>query len=393
MSLLFRYRSAWILFGILLIAASLRSPITALGPILEPMSQALALSPVAAGLLATLPLLAFAFLSPLSTPVAARLGIEPALLLALLLLVGGIGLRSVGDVPSLFVGTAVLGCGIALGNVLLPALLKLRYPNRIPLLTGAYAMIMGLSATLASWFIVPLNQALGWRGALLSLGLLPVLAVIVWALCLRGQCHDSAISRPAMVGRSQPVPALWRHPLAWQVALFMGFNSVVFHTTNTWLPALLTEQGFSLAQAGRLHGGLHLSGAIAGLLLVPLMRVGLSASTLAAAISLITLLGYVGLWAAPAQAPIWIGVFGAGSGLILTLALSFIALRANSPLQAVALSAMVQSCGYLMAAVGPVLFGGLFAWSGSWHALLPLWWGLLLCTALFGALAGRERTL
>ncbi|HWT18300.1 MAG TPA: MFS transporter, partial [Variovorax sp.] len=57
-------RAALLIAGVLFIAASLRAPITTLGPLLEPVRESFALNASQAGLLTTLPLLAFALVSP-----------------------------------------------------------------------------------------------------------------------------------------------------------------------------------------------------------------------------------------------------------------------------------------------------------------------------------------
>jgi CP family cyanate transporter-like MFS transporter len=73
---------------------------------------------------------------------------ERSLFVALLLICAGIGIRSLPSAALLFIGTAVIGCGIALGNVLLPGLIKRDFPGQVARLTGAYSLTMGASAAL-----------------------------------------------------------------------------------------------------------------------------------------------------------------------------------------------------------------------------------------------------
>ena len=90
-----------------------------------------------AGLLFTLPLLAFGVLSPVVPQLARRFGMERMLLASLLLLAAGIVVRSAGTVAVLFLGTAVLGAAIVVSNVLLPALVKREFPQRVGLMAVA----------------------------------------------------------------------------------------------------------------------------------------------------------------------------------------------------------------------------------------------------------------
>ena len=94
-----------VIFGILFIASALRAPITGVGPILEVISHDLNLSPTLAGFITTLPLIAFAIFSPISSSIARKIGLELALMLALILITFGLGLRSLGTIIDLYIGS------------------------------------------------------------------------------------------------------------------------------------------------------------------------------------------------------------------------------------------------------------------------------------------------
>src|SRR5262249_41917076 len=139
-----------VLVGILLIASALRAPITGVAPMLGMIRETTGLSAAEAGVLTTLPLLAFAAISPFAAGLARRYGIEKSLFAAMLIVASGIALRSTGSISALFLGTATIGAGIAVANVLLPSLLKRDFPTRIASVTGAYAITSGLAQTVAS---------------------------------------------------------------------------------------------------------------------------------------------------------------------------------------------------------------------------------------------------
>lgn len=168
--------------GILMIATTLRVTFTGAAPLLDTIRSAYSLTTAQTGLLTTLPLLAFALISPLAAPVARRFGMERSLFAALLLICAGIAIRSLPSPYLLFGGTAVIGGGIALGNVLLPGLIKRDFPHSVARLTGAYSLTMGAAAALGSAMVVPLAlNGFGWQGALLMLMCFPLLALFMAA--------------------------------------------------------------------------------------------------------------------------------------------------------------------------------------------------------------------
>src|SRR5918994_6948093 len=163
-----RLRSFLLMLGIVLLAANLRPALTGVPPLIGQIRADTGISNGAAGLLTTLPLLAFALLSPVAPRVARRFGMERVLLASLVVLTAGILLRWAEAVAVLFLGTAILGAAIAVGNVLLPGLLKREFPERAGLMTSVYSASLGISAALAAGVSVPLAQldGIGWRGAL-----------------------------------------------------------------------------------------------------------------------------------------------------------------------------------------------------------------------------------
>lgn len=171
-------RPLLLLAGLLLIASNLRAPITGVAPLVETLQAVFSLSPAEAGLLTTLPLLAFGIVSPFTALFARRLGLERTLFAALLLIGGGIVLRSAGTVWGLYLGTAIIGVGIAVGNVLLPSLVKRDFPGRVAGVTGGCALTMGIASALASACVVPLADGLGWQLALGAAMLWPLLATL-----------------------------------------------------------------------------------------------------------------------------------------------------------------------------------------------------------------------
>lgn len=380
-------QGALLIAGILMIATTLRVTFTGAAPLLETIRSYYGLSTAQTGLLTTLPLLAFALVSPLAAGIARRFGMERSLFAAMLLICAGIALRSLPSAALLFAGTAIIGCGIALGNVLLPGLIKRDFSQHVARLTGAYSLTMGAAAALGSALVVPLAlHGFGWRGALLMLMLFPLLAFLIWLPQWRTTRSANLSSSRALHERG-----IWRSPLAWQVTLFLGLNSLIYYVIIGWLPTILISHGYSEAQAGSLHGLLQLATAAPGLAIPLILHRFNDQRWIAALVSLLCAVGAAGLWFVPGQAIIWTLLFGFGSGATMILGLTFIGLRASSAHQAAALSGMAQSVGYLLAACGPPVMGKLHDASGSWYLPLSGVTVLAIIMAIFGLYAGRDR--
>lgn len=379
-------RRTALLLGILLIAANLRVPITALPPLLGPIRDSFSLGTAAAGALTTLPLLIFALVSPLSAPLARRWGLERTLFAALAMIALGIGIRSLGMQWALYLGTAAIGAGIAVGNVLLPSLVKRDFAHHVTTLTGAYALSMGLAAALGSAVVIPLAHAQGWQGALAWLAVLPVAALALWSTQLGA--HSSPVAASTATGPATPV---WRSALAWQITLFLGLNSTIYYVAIGWLPTILTDAALSPQSAGSLHGVMQLATAVPGLLLGPLLRNLRDQRVPAAASAGLSVVALLGLWGLPQLAVVWCALFGMGTGAGMILGLSFIGLRTRNAPQAAALSGLSQCVGYLLAATGPMLMGSLHDTAGSWGLPLALCAALAGLAVWMGCLAGRNR--
>lgn len=372
----------WVLIlGIIFAAANLRAPLTSAGPIIETIRRDMGMSNTAAGMLTTLPLLAFALFSPFAPKIARRFGLEYTLFGALILLGAGIMLRSVPFIQTLFIGTALLGTAIAICNVLLPGLIKREFSNKVGIMTGVYSVSMNMWAAIASGISIPITQELGfgWRGALVCWVLLSIVSIIFWIPRLRLH-HQPAVSPNK--GRS-----LWHSRLAWKVALFMGLQSTVFYVVITWLPAILHQQGISQSEAGWLLSLTQLA-SLPATFIVPVLA-GRSSNQrgLVGFITSFLLLGYIGLLSeATSLAPLYVIMIGVAVGAAFGLATMFFVLRTHNAHQAAELSGMAQSVGYLLAAIGPTLFGFIHDVTHSWT--IPLI--ILVAGAILLFIVGME---
>ena len=375
--------------GIVLLAANMRSALTSVTPLIGQIRTDTGISNGVAGLLTTLPLLAFGVLSPVAPRLARRIGMERVLLASLLLLAAGIVVRSAGTVAVLFLGTAIVGAAIVVGNVLLPALVKREFPERVGLMTSVYLTALGITGALAAGVSVPVAQltGMGWRGSLALWALPAFLAALAWVPQLRRSDQPES----AAAQTTQGVSDLWRSALAWQVTLFMGLQSLTYYVTLTWLPEILQEEGMSAARAGWMLGVTQ-AVAIVTIFFAPVIagRRPSQQGVVVAAVSL-SGVGTLGLLVAGSIGSVlWVVLLGLGQGACFGLALTFFALRAPDSQHAAALSGMAQTFGYLFAAAGPFLFGVLRDATQAWTVPLALLFGITACLLIAGLGAGRD---
>lgn len=371
---------------VFLVAFNLRPAITAVGPLLPQIGADVGIDEGAQGLLGSLPLLAFAAVSPFVHRISRRLGFEGAILATMLLLAAGTIIRAYTGFTGLWLGTIVVGAAIGIGNVLVPTLVKRDYSQHISRTTGILSAFMTASAALGSAVAVPMSDALGWRGALAFWAVPALVVALVWIPRIRAAA-SAAPPKPA----AHPTVSVWRQPTAWLVTAFMGLQSTVFFILLTWLPTIGTEAGFSAERAGLHLFSLQLAGIAAGLTIPRLMRRPDSQVGAALTASVPILVGALGLLLAPGLSLLWAIIAGAGTGSSLVVALSLISMRGRTQAETTQLSGMAQSMGYLFAAVGPVLAGTLAEGTGGWAATLLLVAGLALVQSLVAIVAGRDR--
>jgi CP family cyanate transporter-like MFS transporter len=371
--------------GFVLAAWNLRPALAGVSPLLNDIMGDLALTPAAGGAITTVMVLCLGLLGPLAPALSTRLGLDRTLLVGLLILATGVIVRSTGGLVTLYVGAALAGTAIAIMNVAMPGLVKQHFPSRVGLFTGVYVSCLVAGAAVASSVMVPLAREHGWRAAAGSVAVLALVAALLWA--------PQAFRRPAGGGGNAVrgrYRALLRSRTTWVVMSFMGLQSLTFYVMLAWLPTIFQDAGLSADEAGYMLGLTNLA-QIAATLTMP-VHAGRARSQVphVTVAAVLTMVGYVGVLLAPATVPwLWMIVLGIGQGASIALALLIITLRAPDPASVTALSAVAQSSGYTLAALGPVAFGLIHQVTGGWT--VPLLAGLGVCVIQLGSglLAGR----
>lgn len=387
--------AALVIAGILLVAGNLRAAITTVGPVLSDIEDDLGLSSSAASFLVSLPLLAFAVVSPFVPRVAVRLGLERTLAAALVILAVGLVVRSVPPTALLWVGTLLIGVAIAVLNVVLPSWVKRDFPTKIGQVTGAYSSVQSAFAAVSSGVAVPVAglSGLGWRlPAGMWAGLALVAVGVLLPMLRTGSGEVPGTPAPAPTAATDGHAPLWRSPLAWQVAAFMGLQSTNYYVLVTWLPTIEKDAGISGATAG-VHLVLFSVFGIAGSLgcsaLLARMR---DQRFLGVGIAVVMLAANLGILVAPGASAVWACIAGFSGGASIVFALSLFGMRARSHTTAASLSGMAQALGYILAAVGPVVVGALHDATDSWTLPMLVLVATSGCLVVAGTLAGRDRT-
>lgn len=379
-----------LIIGIIFIAFNLRPAITAVGPLISDIRSDTGISNGLAGLLTSLPLITFGLISPFVPKISRKLGNELSMLLGLLTLGAGIIIRSTGMLFSLFAGTMFIGFGIAICNVLLPVIVKMKFPQKVGLLTGVYTLSMGLGAGLAPGLSIPLAEgfSLGWK---MTLGLGTILifsAIVIWLPLIKMR---KRVKKSLLLNK--PSSSIWSSMIAWHVTFFMGLQSLIYFSITTWLPEILTLHGFSNTSSGWMITLLQIC-SLPVSFVVPILADRFSSQKgLAAGLGILCLFGLIGYLLSTNLIVLTICtiMIGMALGGILSLSLTIIGLRTENAKEAADLSGMVQCVGYLIAALGPLLVGYLFDMFHTWTFPLLLLTIIAIFMTISGIGAGRNQ--
>ncbi|MBK3742637.1 cyanate transporter [Paraburkholderia nemoris] len=364
----FTWRDALWLGAIVVIGINLRPLLTSISPLMTTIRDATGLSFYGASLLTSLPVVAMGIGAFGAGALTRSIGETRGVALGLLAIALACGARwSTASGAALLATAALAGVGVAAIQALLPAVLKQRFPARVPLAMGVFsASIMGgggLGARLSPW----VSAAMGsWHAGLAVWAIPALVALLCWLGLNRGPSHGSAAQRaPA----DAIAFSLWRKRRAWTLGLYFGIVNGGYTTLVAWLPAFYQQHGASVAESGSLLAGMTVFQAAAALLLPlaaapfrdrrPWLILGLSAQ----------LVGLLGLIFWPDAAPlVWVAIAGAGLGG--TFSLTLVTAMDHSAHHSVAgkLVAFTQGVGFVVAAITPVFAGMVRGWTGGFGA-------------------------
>jgi CP family cyanate transporter-like MFS transporter len=383
------------LLGILLVALNLRTAVAVISPIVAEINVDIRLDSVGLGVIGAVPPIAFALSALFGALIARRTGLERLLALAIVAMIVGQLLRSAAtNFAVLLIGSLIAMVGAGIGNVLLPPLVKRYFPDRIGLMTSLYATLLAIGTAVTAALTAPIANSVGWRTSLAVWSIMALTALVPWVtILLRHRRDRAAVAADEVSDLEEPsadaIGRIWRSKTAWTVAIVFALSAFHVYVAFAWLPQLLVDiVGVSHVQAGGLLALYSIVG-LPSALVVPLLTARLKnvgwviQSGVAAFV-----LGYLGLLLLPTVLPwLWVVLIGAGP-LLFPAALTLINLRTRTHEGSVALSGFVQTVGYGIGALGPLLVAMLRGLTGGWTAVLIL----LIVTALLCAVVGARLT-
>jgi CP family cyanate transporter-like MFS transporter len=129
--------------GAILTGFTLRLSVASIPPLLADLEHQPGLSAGAADVLTASPFVCFALGAIAGPRLVRALGAEVTLAVMLVAMAAGMAVRAAGSVAALLLGTIAAAAGVAVANVVLPVLIKERFPERTGLLIGCYTSSAG----------------------------------------------------------------------------------------------------------------------------------------------------------------------------------------------------------------------------------------------------------
>lgn len=370
------------------IAVNLRPGATSIGPLMEDIVGAFGQGAIASGLLTALPCIAFGVFGFLAVPISRRLGLTGTIVASFVLVALGLLLRPAASSFGMFLALSLLVLiGPALGNVVVPAWIKQHGGLRTVGLMTLYSVTLAIGGSAGAAFAVPLagGAADGWRDSLQFWGMVAVVPVVVWAVALTRTGHDFPPAPP-----SGDLPgSLLRSPTAIALTVMFGVQSTNAYTQFGMLPQILTASGLTPTRAGLIIAVISGWGIVGGLVMPTVIARFRQLPWLVAGFGVLTTIGYLGFWLAPAASPLlWACVLGIG-GFAFPTAIALLPARTRSARVTARLAGMAQPLGYVFAAIGPIAAGALLDTTGSVPAVLLF----LALTGIVLAIAGYRAAL
>ena len=349
-----------ILLGIILLGMILRTPITSVGAIIGPLKNLLEINNTVAGLITTIPLIAFAIFSPFVAKISNKIGLEKTLYLAAIVTSIGLLLRFYINTSVFFVTTFIIGVGLTVGNVLLPGLAKKYFPENLGIMTGFYAVVMNVSASVAAGISYPiLSSNVG--GEKFSTGLavniwliVSILNIVIYAIITKNS-KSERIEDKKSGGKGY-----LRNLKMWSVMLSMGLQSALFYCSVSWFAEIMISKGFTPSEAGLLLS-ISQFAQFPSTFLVPVLAEKIKNKLI---IPIFIAMGYVAsligmiyIQGNFALMTIYIVLFALAGGGSFSYVMYLFSAKSKNEEEAADISGLAQAGGYWLAAIFPPLLG------------------------------------
>lgn len=376
---------------VILISSNLRSPIVAVAPVLGEVREALNLDNFQVSLLTSIPLFMFAACSVLVSRFSNTFGISKLLMYSVIILSFGLFLRISGSLWLLFLGSLFIGLGICIGNVVTPGYVKNNFPKQIGLMTGIFAVSMNLTAALASGFSVKIGEwtGFGWRG---SLGIWLVIAALGLLVLILELIFNKKNTDQPKTALSTSDFNMFKSSQAWNISIFMGLQSLFYYCMVAWLPSFLGDYHMQGESSGWVLFVIQIT-MIPVTFCCPIIASKMKDQRIMILFICALMFGSTMMFVFLKSQWIYVNavIIGISNGLSFSLSILFFSTRTKSSINAVKISGMAQSVGYLIAAFGPPVFGKLHDWDISWNSSFYFLSAAVLLMFFFGMRAARNR--
>ncbi len=369
----------------------MRGPVTSVGPLAEEIVREFAISWTDYGVLTAVPIAAFGIFSLFSVGLAQRIGIKSAVAFALVVLTAGAAARMLSNWYALLAGTVALGAGIAILNVVVVVAVKAWFAERTPLVMGIYTGLIGLSGSVGGLTAVPVLEALGSVEAAFGLwAVMAGVALVVWLICARKDKDEKKSAAPTQGHTLQ----LMKNPTAVSIVFVMGLQSLLIYTVAAWLPSyLVAEQGIAGRDAGFWLFVYLVSGLPASIFTPALIRRLGGEFRTEMVLCAAYLFGIFGWLAGPQwMIPACVAA-GASQGSMLSVAFLLMAKKCVNMRQMLSLSALSQTIGYVLAGLGPWVFGIVLESSNAWMIPMMMLAAVVVLWGAAGWCAARRATI
>ncbi|WP_226527336.1 CynX/NimT family MFS transporter [Metabacillus niabensis] len=343
-------RVIYLILVIFVLSLNLRPSITSLGPVLDLIQIDLGINGVRASLLTSLPVFCMGLFALSSIQLNNRLGIEKSLLIAMVLIFIATLYRGfVSESWQLILTALISGVGIGIAGPLTSGFIKKHFPKNLSV-TSVYSVAMVIGASIAASFTIPLLNRFNesWQIALSTWSILALIgALLLFPVLITEKTKDTKVKEVSLRITNKRV---------YLFMMFFGCMAAIFYSITAWLAPFVQSMGMNQTQSGFILT-LFTAIQIPVSFFIPLIvvktgtrKMWLLICSISELIGILLLLGYYSPWIAT----IFLGI---GAGGLFPLALVIPIEEADTTEEATSWSAHMQFGGFILGALGPLLFG------------------------------------
>ena len=370
-----RRQNISIMWAIVATALTVRLPITLIGPLASLIQEDLGLSSASTGLLTTVPVMLYAFMTLVCHTISARINDKMLSLYCVIIIFLGSVVRSMSTTWGVFIGTVMLGVAIGILNVRIPVIIKNQFHCRLAFYMGVYSSALTASSGIALGFSPALVTLTGtWQTATLVMAMGAIPAIALWAVIPE--------SKLLLQSSQETFEEVSEERFDWSqrkkylpLGMSMGAQALLFYSFTAWLPSILLAYGRSLGEVSFLMLFLQLitlpSNLACGVTLQKIEKkwhVALIGSVLFF-IGLLLILISRGVHTLQFFG---VSMIGIGNGFMFAMPLVLIGLSGKTERDTSNISAYGQLLCNTVGATGPFLMGWIYDLTKSWKSPLSV---------------------